>query len=290
MNTATITRQWKESQPARRIEATSSDGTRIAVQEWGNPNGPAILFAHAWAQSHLGWAPQLSGPLADTFRLITFDQRGHGESGRPTDIESYTDNELWADDIAAVIEAAELVRPVIVGWSLGGVGVLDYVAKYGQANIAGINFVAAGNTIGTERAFSHFGTVAASQAGPSMSTDLRVQLDAVLRLQQALVYRDVPLEEFGELVMQAVASSPTARAGWLSRNVDHEWTLRSLNVPVLFTHGTADQILTIAATHDARSYVGHGHLSTYDAAGHAPHLEDPDRFDSELAAFRNDRK
>jgi pimeloyl-ACP methyl ester carboxylesterase len=96
--------------------AVSEDGTKLFVQEWGNPTGPAILFVHAWSQSRLAWMPQVTGALAKTYRMVAFDHRGHGDSDKPTDIAAYANNDVWADDIAAVMAAMSLRKPILVGW------------------------------------------------------------------------------------------------------------------------------------------------------------------------------
>ena len=83
---------------------TGGGGLRLHVREWGDPAGPPILFIHGWSQNHLCWAPQYESALADEFRLIAFDLRGHGMSEAPLEPEHYTDGELWADDVAAIID------------------------------------------------------------------------------------------------------------------------------------------------------------------------------------------
>ena len=285
MTTNITRRAYGNATPTRRFDATSSDGTRLAVQEWGRADGLPILFIHAWSQSHLGWAPQLEGALTQRFRLITFDHRGHGESDKPDAIEAYTDGRRWADDVHAVLDAADVRRAVFVPWSLGGVVALDYLEHHGDGRVAGIDFVAAGNAIGNDRALTHFGAAVAAHAQRALSSDLRVQLDALLRLQQALVLRELHVEDFGELVSQALVTSPVARAGLLSRQIDHEGTLRQLGVPILLTHGSRDEILTRRAADDVVRFAPHARLSLYEGAGHAPHFEDPARFDAELADF-----
>src|SRR5689334_15341198 len=91
-------------------------GLRLHVGEWGAVDGPAILLIHGWPQTHLCWARQYESALADEFRLIAYDLRGHGMSEAPLAAEHYTDDRLWADDIAAIIDALALDRSVLVGW------------------------------------------------------------------------------------------------------------------------------------------------------------------------------
>ena len=58
-------------------------GLRLHVREWGKADGPPILFIHGWSQNHLCWARQYESALADEFRLVAYDLRGHGMSEAP---------------------------------------------------------------------------------------------------------------------------------------------------------------------------------------------------------------
>ena len=98
----------------------------------GRAGRPPILFIHGWSQNHLCWVKQYESALADEFRLVAYDLRGHGMSEAPLEPEHYTDGRLWADDVAAIIDQLGLDRPVLVGWSYGGFVICDYVRAYGQ--------------------------------------------------------------------------------------------------------------------------------------------------------------
>ena len=88
----------------------------------GHPGGRPILFIHGFSQCWLAWSRQLNSDLADGYRLVAMDLRGHGLSEKPRD--GYSDSRLWADDIDAVIRTLNLDHPVLCGWSYGLV-VLD---------------------------------------------------------------------------------------------------------------------------------------------------------------------
>ena len=72
--------------------------------------------------------------------------RGHGLSDKPTDPACYQDGKRWADEVHAVIAAKRLRRPVLVGWSLGGRMLRQYLMHYGDVRLGGINFLAAGRS------------------------------------------------------------------------------------------------------------------------------------------------
>ena len=89
-------------------------GVRLAVREWPG-QGPSILLLHGLASSSHIWdlvAPRLS----PRFRVVAYDQRGHGLSGKPS--SGYGFDRLIAD-ADAVIRTLGLGRPVVVGHSWG---------------------------------------------------------------------------------------------------------------------------------------------------------------------------
>ncbi|MCB1745031.1 MAG: alpha/beta hydrolase, partial [Gammaproteobacteria bacterium] len=90
---------------------------RFNVLEWGPPDAPPILCLHGGHQSAHSW-DLVSLHLANRFRVIVPDQRGHGDSEWARDCE-YSNAEMAAD-AAALIETLALDRPLVMGHSMGG--------------------------------------------------------------------------------------------------------------------------------------------------------------------------
>src|ERR1700743_2719192 len=99
---------------AREYSVTGGGGVALHVRECGHPDGAPIVFTDGCSQCDRCWDRQLEGHLAASFRLVAFDIRGHGMSDKPSDPASYSDGQLWADDLAAVINGAGLERSVVV--------------------------------------------------------------------------------------------------------------------------------------------------------------------------------
>lgn len=96
--------------------ALTDDGVEIAWHDFGGA-GPDLLLAHATGFCAAVWEP-MARHLTDRFRVVAFDERGHGASARAPG-----GNYEWhgfASDALAVIEAAELDRPFAAGHSCGG--------------------------------------------------------------------------------------------------------------------------------------------------------------------------
>lgn len=88
----TETRRWVDS-----------GGLRLAVWESGRPDAPTVLLVHGYPDNSSVWAG-VAGLLAERFRVVRFDLRGHGESQAPADRSGYRMPSL-VGDLAAVITA-----------------------------------------------------------------------------------------------------------------------------------------------------------------------------------------
>lgn len=263
------------------VPVMSSDGIALAAYAWGNPHGREIVFIHGYSQCHLAWRRQIDdAALAAEFRMVAYDLRGHGSSDQPLARESYRDDRLWADDLAAVIAAAGLKRPTLVAWSYGGRVVADFVRFHGQDGIAAINYVAA--ITRSDRAFW----------GPSLkwtaemaSGDLAVNVRASRRFVHACFAGRPAGEEMDTTLAYTMVVPAKVRALVMARTRDEGDILAALRVPVLVTHGTMDRIILPAAGKYTAAQVPGAGLSLYDGVGHSPFFEDPTRFNRELAAF-----
>ncbi len=100
------------------------DGASIHYGD--NGGGAPLILLHGGLSSGTHWEPLLP-ELADGFRVITPDSRGHGRSTNPSGELSYA---RLADDTAALIAALGLGRPVVGGWSDGGQVALELGARH----------------------------------------------------------------------------------------------------------------------------------------------------------------
>lgn len=260
-------------------------GLTLSVQEWGNPNGPAILFIHGWSQSHMTWSMQYDSKLADEFRMVTFDNRGHGRSDKPLAAENYNDSTLWAADVDAVIKARGLDRPVLVGHSYGGFIMTDYVRHYGEADISGIVMCGAATKIGTDDGAKFVDERFINAVPGSMSEDLGAIIDSVYAYSHTMAAKPLPQAYIDRALAFNFMVPSEVRLGLFSRSLDNDDLLQTLGVPVLIVHGDAEAIVKPLAAEHHHALIPNSMLSVYEGAGHHPFAEDPERFNQELAEF-----
>jgi non-heme chloroperoxidase len=268
--------------PTATHEILGGGGLKLHAREWGNPRGPALLFIHGWSQSDLCWLNQVRGDLAGTFRIVTFDLRGHGLSEKPPSPEHYADGQLWADDVAAVIDQTGLEQPTLVAWSYGGYIVADYLRAYGDARIGGINLAGAA-VILRPPAFDHIGPGMLQNAPEMCAPDLFANIAATRRFLRACTSTPLNDDELAAALAWNMVVPPAVRGALLSRELDGSDALASTSVPVLVTHGQGDAIVLPSMAAHTLTVCPAATASWYHGVGHMPFWEAPDRFDRELA-------
>ncbi|WP_328406666.1 alpha/beta fold hydrolase [Nocardia sp. NBC_00403] len=110
------------------VPVTTADGAKLRVHAYGPADGQVIVLVHGWTCAIEYWNAQINA-FAGEYRVITYDQRGHGESELGS---SPLTTDLLADDLAAVL-AATLRRgrkAVLVGHSLGGMTLQAWAGRY----------------------------------------------------------------------------------------------------------------------------------------------------------------
>jgi len=263
-----------------------SGGLPLQVVEAGPRAAPGVLFIHGWSLSSSSWQQQFSSELADDFHLVALDLRGHGNSGKPWSTASYTDSQIWADDIAAVIKATGLQKPVVVAWSMGGHVIMDFIKHYSADALAGVVFV--GSTGGMqpfpppdEKTIAEF-----ARLGPlSMSADAGDRLEAGRAFVDGMVQAPVPQAIRDREVAATLALPPYARAAMMGRDLDNADMVEQLTLPVLFLMGDAERTASPQAVTELVTRIPNAQLTVYEATRHMPFIERRERFNDDLKVF-----
>jgi non-heme chloroperoxidase len=260
-------------------------GLRLHVREWGKADGPPIVFIHGWSQNHLCWGKQYESALADDYRLVAYDLRGHGMSEAPLEPEHYTDGKLWADDLAAIIAELGLDRTVLVGWSYGAFVICDYIRAYGQDRVAAINFVEGVARLGETAFGTLIGPAFLDHFVDATADDLPTNMRAMRSFVRACVVKPVSDDDLEAAVCWNVVVPASIRANLAARELDYDDVLGSLEVPLLVTQGRADSVVLPAMAEHILATCPTAEASWYEGVGHVPHLEEPERFNRELAGL-----
>jgi len=271
---------------------TTKDGAQIFFKDWGPKDAPPIVFHHGWPLSADDWDAQMLFFLAEGFRVIAHDRRGHGRSSQ---VSEGHDMDHYAADASAVVEHLDLKNAVHVGHSTGGGQVARYVARYGQpqGRVAKAVLVSAVPPLMVKTASNPGGTPLEVFDG----------FRAALAANRAQFFLDVASGPFyGYNRPGAVASQGTIRNWWRQgmmgsakahyegikafSETDQTEDLKTITVPTLIMQGDDDQVVpykNAAILQD--KLLTHGTLKIYPGYSHGMHSANADVINADLLAF-----
>jgi len=251
--------------------------------------GQPILFVHGWCMSSAVWGLQRDF-LAEQYRVITLDLRGHGQSGLPEAGETGFGG--YADDVISVVEQLDLQDLIAVGWSLGAQALLKAWPTL-QGCLTGLVLVGA-----TPRfsAAPHFPYGLPPKEAEGMRLKVRRSLERALEgfhrnlfveheLDDPVVAQQV-VEQLGQVVMPQTAA---ALAG-LEALMEEELMEEALQVscPTLLLHGDQDRVCLPTASAWLEQRMRNCRRMLYAGCGHAPFLSCAQQFNHDLVKFMGD--
>lgn len=272
---------------------TTADGLRIAVHDLRG-QGPIVLLAHATGFHGHVWEP-LAADLTDHYHCVAFDHRGHGDSDRPGPDglawQAYTEDTTTVAD--AVVSGERSGRPLGVGHSMGGIGLLLAEARrpgtFGALALfepvvfpplpdrsAGPNALAES----TRRRRADFPSLAEAEANyaskPPMDTFDPAALSAYVRHGFRAEAGGVTLKCRPEDEAQTYENGPDSGA-WDS--------LGQVACPVLVIRGAQDTFGPASFAAEVAARLPHGQLHADDSVGHFAPLEHPHSLAAVIATF-----
>jgi non-heme chloroperoxidase len=269
---------------------TTTDGTNIFYKDWGPKDAQPIVFHHGWPLSADDWDNQMLFFLAEGYRVIAHDRRGHGRSDQ-TD----TGNEMdtYAADVAELASALDLRNAVHIGHSTGGGEVARYVAQAEPGRVAKAALLAAVTPI-----------MLKTDAYPKgLPMDVFDGFRTGVAGNRAQFYTDIPSGPFYGFNREGAEVSQGLINNWWRQGMmggakahydcvaafsetDFTEDLKAMTVPTLIMHGEDDQVVPIdASAHEAIKLLQNGTLKTYEGLSHGLFATHPELINADLLAF-----
>lgn len=269
---------------------TTRDGTEIFYKDWGPKDAQPVVFHHGWPLSGDDWDTQMLFFLAEGYRVIAHDRRGHGRSEQVSDGH---DMDHYAADVADLAEALDLRNAIHIGHSTGGGEVARYVAQAKPGRVAKAALLGAVPPI-----------MVTSETNPDgVPLEVFDGFRAALAANRAQFFLDVPSGPFygfnraGAEVSQGLIDnwwrqgmSGGAKAHYdgirAFSETDFTEDLKAITQPVLVLHGEDDQVVPIDnSAHKAITLLRNGTLKTYPGLSHGFFATHPDLINADLLAF-----
>lgn len=268
------------------LEFITVNGVRIAYADSGGTGIPLVLVHGSWG-SHHNWDPVVPG-LAEHFRVVSYDRRGHSESERPPGQGHFSED---VADLAALIEQLGIAPAWVVGNSSGAAMTVKLAAA--RPDILRGIVVHEPPLFGLLEAGSpEAHVVDAIDTGPLAEVGQRIAAgDHAGAAEQFVEQVALGPGSWAQLpdAMRAmmIANAPT----YLDELNDTEWRvvdetrLARYAGPALLTSGDQSPPVFQPVEDRIARLLLQAKRTTYAGAGHIPHVTHPEEYIAEVVAF-----
>lgn len=266
-----------------------ADGRTVHLRDEGPRDAPVLVLLHGSNADLHTWQPW-ADRLAGEFRIVRFDQRGHGLTGPAPDGDYATG--AFVADVEAVADALGLERFVLAGNSMGG-GIAAAYAMQHPERLAGLVLVdAAGAPVRREGGGNLLFSIAAIPGVNTLMAQITPRSLVERSLSQSVANQAIVTPEAVDRYWE-LARYPGNREATLKRFAQARvpftaQQVASVQVPTLVMWGEEDSLIPFAAAGWYMEHLPSATLAAYRGIGHIPMEEHPDRSAADLAAFMRD--
>jgi 3-oxoadipate enol-lactonase len=253
-----------------------SDTVKLHYSESGQ--GPPVVLLHGFPLTSAIWTQQRQR-LADHYRVITPDLRGHGQSPAPAGVYAM---EALAGDVLALLDSLRIEKAVIMGHSMGG-----YVTLAAW-RLASERFPALGlidSQAGADTAEGRQGRMQLAEKVAAQGT--QVAADAMLsRLFAPSIEAGGPVwEQVRQMIMNTPQAGIIGALNGMAVRPDSHPILPTIDVPVLIVTGDQDKIIPLAIAETMTAAFSKATLKVIANAGHMTMLEQPEATTKAIEEF-----
>jgi pimeloyl-ACP methyl ester carboxylesterase len=248
--------------------------------EQGDPLGLPLVLLHGFADSWPSFEHVLNR-LPAAIHAFAVTQRGHGDASKPPAGYHLRD---FAADLDAFLQAVHLRAAVIAGHSMGSAVALQFALTYPQHCLGLVLAGASASTRGNPGARQFWETTIAKLTDP-------IDPAFVRSLTEGMVVKPLPQPLLEQLIQESLKVPAHVWKGVFESRFqsddDYSDQLNQIAVPTLIVWGELDPRYPRSDQEALRAAIPGARLVVYAGAGHSMHLEQPERFAADLAAFVN---
>ena len=244
-------------------------------------DGPPLVFAHGAGGNTLVWWQQVPY-FAARHRVVTFDHRGFGRSPCA---DGHEQARHFADDLAAVLDAAGIERCALVCQSMGGWTGLQLALAQPQrvaalvlsgtpAGILTPGVASALTAIASSSAAAELAAPVWNRPHPALAADIFVRDPGRAFLYDQLAALN-PAGVLGRIALHEVMTDPARLADW--------------RTPTLVIGGSHDRLFSPAVLREVADAIPGAVFRELPVAGHSPYFETPEPFNAAVREFLTDR-
>lgn len=266
----------------------TDDGCKLYYEIKGQ--GEPLIFVHGWTCSRRYFKKQVE-EFSKTYKVITYDLRGHGDSDRSEITEKSMSLDTFARDLRGLIDHLELDNVNVCGWSMGVSIILNYIELFENAKLKSACMIDMTPKLladdewqlGQARTFNIYDNLGFMEL---VATDWDTACEAFIPNIFAAGY-DQSSDMFKWCMAQAKNNTPHCMLNmWIAMAVkDYRNVLPKINIPVLLAYSGDGLLYTPDHGKYMEEHIANATLDIFPGCGHGLFFEDYEKFNKDYAEF-----
>jgi 3-oxoadipate enol-lactonase len=247
------------------MKFAKANGLVVHYLEQGRRDGPALVFINSLGCDFRIWT-EVAEILAPDFRILAYDNRGHGLSQSGPDLNDIAD---YARDLAALLDIVVAGRATIVGLSIGGL-IAQELYRQSPDRVAALVLCDTAAKIGTEEVWDQ--RIAQVERG-----GIETIADSVLERWFTAEFR---VSRAAELAGCRAMLTRTSKQGYLAacgalKRADLRPYAGQIEAPTLCLVGDEDGSTPVSLVKETAALIPGSRFEIVKGAGHLPNVEKP---------------
>jgi 3-oxoadipate enol-lactonase len=251
-----------------------ADGCPIHVEIEGSDKAPVLLFSNSLGTNLHLWDEQAKS-LSKKFRVVRYDQRGHGKSGIPK--TPYTLERL-GKDVIAILDGLKIERAHFCGLSMGGFTGM-WLGRLAPKRIGKLVLSNTAAKIGDPLIWN-------GRIQTVLGKGMGAVVDGVLERWFTKTFREKAAPTVDGIRAMLLATAPHGYASCCAaiRDMDQRWDIGAIGLPTLIIAGTHDPATTVKDAELIASRIAGSKLVKLDAA-HLSNIEQSKQYIDTIEKF-----
>ena len=244
--------------------------------ELGGPaDAPVVMLSNSLGTRLEMWDPQVPA-LAERYRVLRYDSRGHGRSDAPPGPYSIA---MLGEDARALLDALGIANVHFCGLSKGGM-VGQWLAAHHGDRLLSLTLCATASRMAPAELWNQ-------RIEQSVREGMSSLVDGVTERWFTAGYRATPRPEIEQVRAMILATSPRGYGACCAaiRDMDQSEAVRSIRTPTLIVAGADDPATTIDVMRDLHERIRGSRFVEISQAAHLLNIEQAERFNETLTGF-----
>ena len=259
------------------IQKIEANNINVAYKFDGPADAPIVMLSNSLMSNHTMWDPQMA-VLTESFRVLRYDTRGHGDTDAPAGPYSI---KLLAEDVIALLDTLSIDKVHFAGLSMGGM-IAQYLGAHFPDRIHSLLLCDTASEMPTLDMWND--RISSAQNG-----GITALLDGTLQR-----WFTAPFLENDKAAVEKVAQMirTTDKDGYIGcasavRDMSQTAILSQINAPTIIIVGEDDPACTVAQSKVLEEHIKGSQLVVLKNAAHLSNIEQTDKFNDAMMDFLN---